>query len=82
MEPTARGAGGPGPRLDCAGAGLCYNGCRRLRPGRVPEWTNGAVSKTAVVIIGHRGFESLPFRLMSLLPARARGFFVFPDPVL
>ncbi len=41
----------------------------------MPEWTNGAVSKTAVVITGHRGFESLPFRLTSSLLTPARSFF-------
>ncbi len=32
------------------------------RPGEVPEWLNGAVSKTVVVRMGHRGFESHPLR--------------------
>src|ERR671933_2865684 len=40
--------------------------------GGVPEWLNGAVSKTVVGLTVHRGFESLPLRLG--LPAdRARG---------
>src|SRR5215212_3941202 len=30
--------------------------------GGVPEWLNGAVSKTVVPFSGHRGFESLPLR--------------------
>ena len=32
------------------------------RPGGVPEWLNGAVSKTVVRLTAHRGFESLPLR--------------------
>src|SRR3954452_15842426 len=31
--------------------------------GGVPEWLNGAVSKTVVGLSVHRGFESLPLRL-------------------
>ena len=34
--------------------------------GEVPEWSNGAVSKT-VVPYGHRGFESLPLRHVFLI---------------
>ena len=30
--------------------------------GGVPEWLNGAVSKTVVRVLSHRGFESLPLR--------------------
>ena len=30
--------------------------------GEVPEWTNGAVSKTVVLFSGYRGFESHPLR--------------------
>jgi hypothetical protein len=32
------------------------------RLGGVPEWLNGAVSKTVVRLTAHRGFESLPLR--------------------
>ena len=39
------------------------------RPGEVPEWLNGAVSKTVVVRMGHRGFESHPLRLQHDRPA-------------
>jgi hypothetical protein len=34
----------------------------------VPEWLNGAVSKTVVRLSAHRGFESLPLRYKSELP--------------
>ncbi len=38
-----------------------------LRPrGEVPEWSNGAVSKT-VVPYGYRGFESHPLRHLVLV---------------
>jgi hypothetical protein len=37
-----------------------YNLVRNI--GEVPEWLNGAVSKTVVALTGHRGFESLPLR--------------------
>jgi hypothetical protein len=30
--------------------------------GEVPEWLNGAVSKTVVALLGHPGFESQPLR--------------------
>jgi acetyl esterase/lipase len=39
---------------------------RIVRLGGVPEWLNGAVSKTVVRALSHRGFESLPLRLMRL----------------
>ncbi len=45
-------------------AGRCGRGTEAawLQPfGGVPEWSNGAVSKT-VVPYGYRGFESLPLR--------------------
>ena len=35
--------------------------CRRS-DGEVPERSNGAVSKTVVLLAGDRGFESLPLR--------------------
>ena len=35
-------------------------------PGGVPEWLNGAVSKTVVGLSVHRGFESLPLRSFSV----------------
>ena len=33
-----------------------------LPDGEVPERSNGAVSKTVVLLAGDRGFESLPLR--------------------
>ena len=34
----------------------------RNHSGEVPEWLNGAVSKTVVARKGYRGFESHPLR--------------------
>src|SRR3954447_16806399 len=36
--------------------------------GGVPEWLNGAVSKTVVGLTVHRGFESLPLRSCGARP--------------
>ena len=41
--------------------------------GGVPEWLNGAVSKTVVGLSVHRGFESLPLRLTARDPALEAG---------
>ena len=35
----------------------------------MPEWLNGAVSKTVVGLTVHRGFESLPLRLIAEMRA-------------
>ena len=43
---------------------------RVRRLGGVPEWLNGAVSKTVVGLTLHRGFESLPLRLGPRTAAR------------
>jgi hypothetical protein len=37
--------------------------------GGVPEWLNGAVSKTVVRLTAYRGFESLPLRSTGRKPA-------------
>jgi hypothetical protein len=55
---------------------LVLTPCRRS-DGEVPERSNGAVSKTVVLLAGDRGFESLPLRhlgsypLKSVTPAKA-----------
>ena len=41
-------------------------------PGGVPEWLNGAVSKTVVRLTAYRGFESHPLRLQSAIPLPKR----------
>ena len=46
--------------------------------GKMPEWSNGTVSKT-VVPFGYPGFESLSFRKPSLKPASAAGFSYNPQ---
>ena len=43
------------------------NPCSRSR-GEVPERSNGAVSKTVVLLAGDRGFESLPLRHKAACP--------------
>src|SRR5262245_28643466 len=45
------------------------NPCSRS-VGEVPERSNGAVSKTVVLLAGDRGFESLPLRQIIDLPIR------------
>ena len=40
----------------------------RPTPGEVPEWLNGTVSKTVVLLTRYRGFESHPLRQRVLRP--------------
>ena len=47
----------------------CRGSCKH-RPGEVPEWLNGAVSKTVEPLTGFRGFESLPLRQRIAVEAR------------
>ena len=41
--------------------------------GGVPEWLNGAVSKTVAAVSSYRGFESLPLRLGCASPGGVIG---------
>jgi hypothetical protein len=47
--------------------------------GEMPEWSNGAVSKTAVLGNWDRGFESLSLRQKNNQPAEKRVFYLPAD---
>ena len=48
--------------------------------GEMPEWSNGAVSKTVVCLSADRGFESLFLRKDEISPALAGFLFLFEYP--
>ena len=50
-----------------AAYGRPYDQAPERSLGGVPEWLNGAVSKTVVRLTAYRGFESLPLRLLGLV---------------
>src|SRR3954469_8723804 len=72
-EPPARGGGGAAGgrvggaparflRIQTLALPIARPGVNSGPHGGVPEWLNGAVSKTVVGGFVHRGFESLPLR--------------------